>query len=295
MKNDIYPCIWFDPSKDDAQTAAAFYVNAFPDCKIASNSGMVVNLELLGQKIMMLNGGPQFKPNPSISLFVICRTEEEVEKLWENLSPGSQGLLPLDTYDWSPKYGWLQDKFGVNWQLMLEKPFYTRQKIVPLFFFTGKMHGKAQEAIDFYSAVFKNSKTFGIMNYTIEDQNAYANGMVKHARFELNGYTFMAMDSGVENDFPFTEGISMVVEYENQQEMDDYWEKLTAGEGVESQCGWLKDRFGVSWQIIPRVLFTMMNQPDKERSKRVLDAFLKMTKFDIATLEEAYKGRFQTN
>src|SRR5690606_14589372 len=99
---------------------------------------------------------------------------------------------------------------------------------------------------------------------------------------------FMAMDSGMENDYPFTEGVSIMVECKNQEEIDAYWDKLTADGGQESMCGWLKDKYGVSWQILPDTLMNMVTHPDKERSKRVIDAFMQMKKFDIATLEKAF-------
>jgi len=112
--------------------------------------------------------------------------------------------------------------------------------------------------------------------------------MVKHAQFKLEGQTFMAMDSAVENDFPFNEAISMIVKCASQKEVDYYCEKLLSGGGRDQQCGWLKDRFGVAWQIVPEKLDTLLNAPDKRRSERVMKAMLQMKKLDVDASQKAY-------
>jgi predicted 3-demethylubiquinone-9 3-methyltransferase (glyoxalase superfamily) len=291
MKKNIFPCFWFDPETASAQSAADFYREVFRDAKITSDTDVVVNMELFGQKVILLNGGPQFRPNPSISLFMVFETMEEIDQTWQKLTNEGFVLMPLDKYEWSEKYGWVQDKYGINWQLTHGKISDVGQKFAPLLFFTGAKHGKAEEAVNLYTSVFKDSSIDGILKYTKEDQNTYAHGKVKHAQFKLHGHTFMAMDSGVENDHPFSEGVSIMVECSNQVEIDYYWEKLTADGGEESMCGWLKDKFDVSWQILPDSLLNMVTHSDKERSKRVMDAFMQMKKFDIATLEKAFEGK----
>jgi predicted 3-demethylubiquinone-9 3-methyltransferase (glyoxalase superfamily) len=290
MKNNIFPCFWFDPETGSAHAAADFYCNAFRDAKITSDAGVAVNLELFGQQVVLLNGGPQFRPNPSISLFMVFESMEEIDQTWQKLANEGSVLMPLDKYEWSEKYGWVQDKYGVNWQLSFGKISDVGQKFAISLMFTAAQRGKAEEAINLYTSIFKGSSIHGILKYTDKDQNAYAHGTVMHAQFKLDGYTFMAMDSGVENDHPFSEGVSIMVECKTQDEIDAYWKKLTADGGEESMCGWLKDKFGVSWQILPDSLLNMVNHPDKERSKRVMDAFMQMKKFDIATLEKAFEG-----
>jgi predicted 3-demethylubiquinone-9 3-methyltransferase (glyoxalase superfamily) len=148
--------------------------------------------------------------------------------------------------------------------------------------FTGEQNGRAKEAIKFYTSVFDNSSVSGIMEYTEEDPDTTGN--VKHAQFILDGHVFMAMESSLEHHFSFNEGISFVVECETQKEIDYFWNSLSVG-GSEGQCGWLKDQFGVSWQIVPAVLKELMSDPG--RSKRVMDAFMKMKKFDIEKLLQA--------
>lgn len=191
-------------------------------------------------------------------------------------------MMPMDKYEWSPKYGWLNDRYGLSWQLSLGSIEEVGQKISPMLMFTENNQGKAEEAIKFYSSVFENSSTVGILKYKGEENEV--DGTIKHAQFKLANQVFMAMDSSLKHGFTFNEAISFVVDCETQSEIDYYWNKLSDG-GEESQCGWLKDQFGVSWQIVPSVLAQLMSDP--VRSERVVNAFLKMKKFDIETLMNA--------
>ena len=115
MENKIYPCLWFDGK---AKEAAEFYSSVFSNSVITSENSFVVTLEISGQKFMLLNGGPQFSTNPSISFFVVCETEKEIDRYWKSLLEGGSELMPLDKYDWSQKYGWLKDRFGISWQII---------------------------------------------------------------------------------------------------------------------------------------------------------------------------------
>lgn len=279
MKNPIYPCLWFD---GNAKEAANFYCSIFRNSKITTDTPMVVNFDLGGQKFMGLNGGPNYTPNASVSFFAIFETLEEVEEAWEKLSEGGSILMPLDKYDWSEKYGWVQDRFGISWQLAFGKMQEVGQNFTPTLMFTGNQAGKAEDAIHFYTSVFDNSSVVGILKYTAEDHDV--EGTVKHAQFTVNKSVFMAMDSSLPHSFSFNEAISFVVNCEDQGEIDYYWEKLSEG-GEEGRCGWLKDRYGVSWQIIPAVLGELMN--DQEKAPKVTSAFMKMNKFDIEQLIEA--------
>jgi predicted 3-demethylubiquinone-9 3-methyltransferase (glyoxalase superfamily) len=203
-------------------------------------------------------------------------------RLWKNLSESGAELMPLDKYDWSKKYVWLQDKFGVNWQLSFGGMGKTLQKFVPVLMFTDKQAGNAEQAVRYYTSVFKGSDIIGIVKYTKDDNDI--EGTVKHAEFTLGRHAFMAMYSSLMHQFSFNEAISFVVDCEIQEEIDYYWDKLTDG-GEEIQCGWLKDRFGVSWQIVPAILFKLMSDP--LRSERVTKAFLQMKKFEIEKLIKA--------
>ncbi|MDX9883987.1 MAG: VOC family protein [Prolixibacteraceae bacterium] len=279
MKNQIYPCLWFDGKAKDA---AEFYCSVFDNMVITNENPIVVTIESAGQKFMLLNGGPQFVINPSVSFFVLYENREELDKIWEKLEKGGSVLMALDKYDWSERYGWLQDRFGVSWQLYLGNRKDAGQKVVPSLMFTGQQAGKAEKAIQFYTSVFADSSITGILKYMPGDGDV--EGTVKHAQFNLNQMTFMAMDSSFPHSFGFNEAVSFVVECETQEEIDYYWEKLSAVPEAE-QCGWLKDRFGISWQIIPSILEKLMSDPS--RSQRVVDAFLQMKKFEIDKLLNA--------
>ena len=156
------------------------------------------------------------------------------------------------------------------------------QKITPFLWFDDN----AEEAINFYASVFKNSKILSVTRYG--DAGPGPKGTVMTAEFQLEGQKFVALNGGPH--FKFTEAISFVVNCETQDEVDEFWEKLSEG-GEKSQCGWLKDRYGLSWQIVPTVLIEMLQDKDAEKSKRVTEAMLQMHKIEIKTLKQAYEGK----
>jgi predicted 3-demethylubiquinone-9 3-methyltransferase (glyoxalase superfamily) len=155
------------------------------------------------------------------------------------------------------------------------------QKISPFLWFDNE----AEEAMNFYVSVFKNSKVGNLTRYG--DAGPGPKGSVMTASFELEGQQFTALNGGPH--FKFTEAISFAVSCETQEEVDEFWDKLSEG-GQTQQCGWLKDKFGLSWQIIPSVLIELMSDSDPQKSKRVMEAMLQMTKIDIAKLRQAYEG-----
>ncbi len=278
MKNQIYPCLWFDGKAKDA---AELYCSIFKNSKIITDTPMVVNFEIEGQKIMVLNGGPEFTINPSISFFVTCEDDKEIEYLWKALSKDGSVLMELNTYPWSEKYGWCADKFGMTWQIFKGKLSDVKQKIVPLFLFSHHQYGNAESAIKFYTSIFKNSNIENILHYGKDD--AQAEGKVMHAQFRLQEKVFMAMDGPGDHTFDFNEAVSFVIPCDTQEEIDYYWNALTKG-GQESMCGWLKDKFGVSWQVVPTILSELMSDP--KRAPKVVQAFLQMKKFDIEKLKQ---------
>lgn len=281
MENTIYPCLTI---KGRIAEAADFYMNTFGNGKISQTSPFVIQITLSGQKFMLLNDGPSSKPNPSISFMVIGETADETEQYWNKLLEGGEVLMPLDSYDWSPKYGWIQDKYGVSWQLYTgEKNADTPQKFSPTLMFVGAKAGKASDAVNFYTQVFPDSTVQGILKYSAGDKEN--TDFVKHAQFRIRNFVMMAMDSSLDHGFNFVDAISLVVECETQAEIDAYWEKLTAHGGAEVMCGWLTDQYGVSWQIVPKVLGQLMQ--DTTRASRVMEALMQMKKLIIADLENA--------
>ena len=154
-------------------------------------------------------------------------------------------------------------------------------KITPFLWFDGK----AEEAMNFYTSIFKNSKVGRVTRYG--ESSPGSKGAVMTATFQLDGQEFIALNGGPQ--FSFTPAISFFVNCENQEEVDDFWEKLSEG-GKESQCGWLSDKYGITWQIVPSALGQMLSDKDPEKSKRVTQAMLQMKKLDVAKLEQAYEG-----
>jgi predicted 3-demethylubiquinone-9 3-methyltransferase (glyoxalase superfamily) len=155
------------------------------------------------------------------------------------------------------------------------------QKITPFLWF----NDQAEEAMKFYVSIFKNSKAGTITRY--EDSGPGPKGTVMTATFQLEGQEFIALNGGPK--FPFTEAVSFVVNCDTQEEIDEFWEKLSAG-GKKGPCGWLKDKFGLSWQVVPEALGEMMKDADAEKSDRVMKAIMQMEKLDIARLKQAFEG-----
>lgn len=280
MKNSIYPCLTL---KGKVAEAADFYINTFGEGKIAQTSPFVILIELSGQKLMLLNEGPSSKPNAAISFMVTTEAPEETELYWNKLIEGGKIFMPLDSYPWSEKYGWVEDKYGVSWQLYTGKKNDIGQKFSPSFMFTGTNTGKAAAAVHFYTSLFPFSGLEGIMEYVEGDGDIP--GLVKHAQFKINDFIMTAMDSSADHRVAFTDAMSLVVNCDTQAEIDQYWEALSANGGQEVACGWLTDKYGVSWQIVPKVLGKLMADP--ERGQRVMNALLKMKKLIIADLENA--------
>ena len=290
----ITPHLWFDKI---ARGAVELYTGALPDSRVESRTTLtqtpsgtveIVVLTLAGQNIMCLFAGPEFKFTPAVSFSVSCSTKEETQTLWDKLSTGGKVLMPLSAYPFSELYGWAEDRYGLSWQVMSAGEREIKQKITPTLMFTGANCGKAEEAIAFYSSVFGDAGLDDVMRYG-RGEDPEKEGTVKYALFRLAGQNFAAMDSARAHGFGFNEAISFAVSCENQDEIDRYWERLSADPRAE-QCGWLKDKYGLSWQIVPAMMGEMMSKGSPEQIARVTRAFLPMKKFNIAALMRAYEG-----
>jgi predicted 3-demethylubiquinone-9 3-methyltransferase (glyoxalase superfamily) len=301
INQKIVPHLWYDK---EAKEAAEFYTSIFPDSKISnlttirdtpSGDSDIVTFELWGQKFMAISGGPYFKINPSISFIVYFDpsrdkdAREKINEVWNKLSDGGTALMPFDQYPFSEKFGWIQDKFGLSWQLMLTNPEgEERPPIVPALLFVGDNCGKAEEATSFYLSIFKNAKQ-GLISRYQKGMEPDKEGTIMFTDFTLENQWFAAQDSAHNHKFNFNEAISFMVYCDTQEEIDHYWEKLSAVPEAE-QCSWLKDKFGLSWQIVPSEMNQMMSNGSPEQLSRVTKAFLKMKKFDLAELKKAYEG-----
>ena len=294
----IIPNLWFDKK---AEESANFYTKIFLDSKIIRTDKytsvgeevhggkegqvMTVEFELSGLRFVGINGGPHFKINPSISFTINCKSTIEVDSFWEELSIGGEVLMPLQEYPFSKYYGWLNDKYGVSWQIILIEGD-KHEKVVPALMFNQSQAGKAKEALAFYTDIFPDSKIGEVWHYGA-GQEPDKEGTIAHAEFTLCGQQFTAMDSAQSHKFRFNEGVSLLVECDTQEEIDTYWRMLSAVPEAE-QCGWLKDKYGVSWQIAPKILNEMLAKGTHEQLEKVTAAYLAMKKFDIAILEKAY-------
>lgn len=289
----IVPHLWFDKEADEASN---FYMSLFEGSKLNDKtilnntpSGTVemITIELAGQEFMLLSAGPFFKFTPAVSFLIACNSAEEVEVLWEKLIENGTALMPLGSYPFSEKYGWVMDKYGLSWQVMHMGDLEIKQKITPTLMFVGDQCGKAEEAIRFYTTLFKHSKVGDILRYG-EGNAPDKPNTIQHVEFTLENQGFAAMDSAYEHGFTFNEAISFIVNCDTQEEIDYYWDKLSAFPEAE-QCGWLKDKYGFSWQITPTIMNDMMQNKDTAKLEQVTEAFLKMKKFNIAELIKAYE------
>jgi len=296
-RQTIVPHLWYEK---EAKEAAAFYVSAFGrNSKINSLDTMddtpsgsvdIVSFEIWGYEFAAISAGPYFDLNPSISFMVNFDpsqdqdARERIDQVWEKLSPGGKPLMPLDRYDFSERYGWIQDQYGVSWQLIYTNPEgEERPLIVPSLLFVGDVCGKAEAATDHYLSIFPDSKRGALIPYPA-GMAPEEEGTVMFTDYKLAGQWFVAMDSAQPHDFAFNEAISFIVNCKDQDEIDYYWDRLSAVPEAE-QCGWIKDRFGVSWQIVPENMDALMaRNPEK-----TTPLMLQMKKIIIADLEEAGK------
>ncbi|MFL7837787.1 MAG: VOC family protein [Candidatus Promineifilaceae bacterium] len=294
-RQKIVPHLWFNK---EAQEAAEFYVEAFGlDSKMSdltmlhdtpSGDAAVVSFQIWGYEFMAISAGPLFKFNPSISFMVNFDpaldkdAREHIDEVWDRLSQGGIPLMPLDAYPFSERFGWIQDKYGVTWQLIYTNPEgEERPLIIPSFLFVGDVCGRAEEATDYYLSVFKNSRRGALQRYPAgvePDQE----GTIMFTDFQLEGQWFVAMDSAHEHNFAFNEAISLMVKCEDQTEIDYYWDKLSAVPEAE-QCGWVKDQFGVSWQIVPANMGELL----AKNPEKVTPVMLEMKKIVISDLVKA--------
>lgn len=280
----ITPNLWFD---GNAKEAVDFYTAAFPDSNInftayypksteegladfqqdMAGKELTIDFTAGGQRFTAINAGPEFAFNPSVSFMVNFdpsqdeQAEEHLNELWEKLSQDGEALMPIDTYPFSKRYGWIKDRFGLTWQLILTNPEgEPRPFIIPSLMFIGENNNHAEEALNFYTSVFQNAKIGTLARYP-DDTGPANKGSLMFSDFMLENQWFAAMDSGVQHDFTFNEAVSFVVSCKDQAEIDYFWEKLSSDPQFE-QCGWCKDKYGLSWQIIPENMGELMSKPN---------------------------------
>jgi predicted 3-demethylubiquinone-9 3-methyltransferase (glyoxalase superfamily) len=239
---------------------------------------MTIEFELDGYRFLGLNGGPFFKMNPSISFHIKCDSIEKVDSYYKRLSNGGKILMELNEYPFSKRYAWIEDKYGVSWQIIHTDKRIT-QEIVPALMFTQDIAGKAREAIECYTKLFPASKIKQIAEYGKNEFNEKENN-VMYSEFILANQELIAMDSGIGHKFKFNEAVSLIIECRDQKEIDYFYEKLSSDPNAEI-CGWLKDKFGVSWQLVTPEISKLL------RKKSAMEALLKMKRLDTEALQQA--------
>lgn len=294
MTQRIIPHLWFEK---EAANAANFYTKVFPDAKVdfiqeigdtAKGKVEMVGFQIMGYSMMAIGAGAPFTINPSISMMVnfdpsqLDDARQKIDEVWGQLAEGGEVLMPIDKYPFSERYGWVNDKYGFSWQLILTKPDgKERPLMVPYMLFTGDKCGQAKAASEFYLSVFKNTKSGALAPY-LEGMPPNKAGDTMLTDFMLEGQWFAAMDSALEHNFSFNEAVSLMINCKDQGEIDYYWDKLSAVAEAE-QCGWVKDKYGISWQIIPTNMGELMGR----NPEKTTPAMLKMKKIIIADLEQA--------
>lgn len=291
--------LWFD---NQAKEAAEFYTSLLPDSAITFSSQLqntpsgncdVVAFTIAGQPFMAISAGPTFKFNPSISLIINfdpsrdARAHKRIHEVWEKLADKGLVMMPLDEYPFSKCYGWVADKYGVSWQLMLTDPEgEPRPVILPSLMFTGDVAGRANQAIDFYCTIFKDSKR-GTTVLREQDMGPDKSGTVLFADFYIDGTWIAVTDSAYGHGFAFNEAVSLLIDCENQGEIDALFTALSA-EPSSEQCGWLKDKFGVCWQITSVIINNVLKNGSQSQIDKVTEAFLAMKKIDVDALDKAF-------
>lgn len=252
---------------DNAQTLAEYYCSIFPHAKIIQRSPIITTFEIYGSTLATLNGGAydEGKLNPSISFSLWVKSQEECQRLRDLLSQDGSVLMDFQSYDRSPSYGRCNDKYGVSRQIMRDdRPSSPQDMIIPSLMYIGNNNGKTQEAMEFYTNIFPDSSIDTSRPYGENAMGEHPTHL-SHAEFTLMNQQFIAMDSGMDHKFNFNDGISLCVSCKDQEEVDYFWEKLVSDGGQESQCGRCKDKYGVSWQIVPVELSEALSQSDTEK------------------------------
>ena len=281
MQQKITPNVWFDGT---AKEAVEFYTSVFTNSAVISTAyypreglpdfqrgfegkELSIDFELNGYRFTAINAGPEFSVNASISFMVNFdpsrddMAERHLVELWSQLVEGGEVLMSLDTYPYSKRYGWVKDRYGVTWQLMLTDPAgEPRPFIIPALLFAGPNTNRAEEAMLYYQSIFRGTKQ-GVISRYPEPTGPAEKGSIMFADFMLEGQWFAVMDSGVDQNVPFSEAVSLSIACKDQAEIDAYWEELSTVPEAE-QCGWCKDKFGVSWQVVPENIEELMSKPD---------------------------------
>lgn len=263
-----------------------YYLTIFGDqSQTIQENPIVSNFSIYGHPLAILNGGDRTEAilTPAISFSLWITDKDQTKHIRNQLSDGGSVLMDFADYPWSKGYGWCNDKYGVSRQVMYDdRPESSSNKLIPSFLFVQDNNGKAQSAMEFYTSIFPNSKIENSRLYTGDEGETAGN--LAHAEFTLNNQLFIATDSSQDHKFSFSEGVSLSIECDGQEQVDYYWEKLISDGGSESMCGRCKDKFGVSRQVVPKQLIEAMSQSDRDAAMFAMSRMQTMKKIVIADL-----------
>jgi len=258
MSDAIHPCLWLDGR---AREAAYFYASVFPGAQILGKAPPMIAIDVGGMKMSLLDGGPGIEADPSISFLYRCDSEAEIASIWKALTAEGKVRIELGASASGPRRGWAEDKFGTNWRLALGA---SPQKVRPALAFAGEARGRAEGAMRFYASIFNDSRIGGVSR-SKPGRAPGAKGPAISGELYAGGTWLSLADSPQLEGSGFGRGISLVVICDTQGEIDYLWNKL--GKGGSVGCsGWLADRYGVSWQILPRILEALLS--DHARAPR---------------------------
>ncbi len=285
MKRNTCVHLWF--KGEDPAKAIDKYTGIFDNSKILystsfetpfATTAQSMEFTLGGKIFRAINAQPAFEFNNSFSLCVLCSTREDSDSKWAQLiSNGGKEIMPLGKYDFAERYGWLVDEFGLSWQVFFGGKMPFDFEVVPSLLYP---KGKTKEALAFYSTIFTDFAV-NFVDYLDEEKNN-----ILFSCFNINGSDYFAYDNLSDREFPFNESASIMIECETQEEIDYYWDRLSA-DPTAGQCGWTKDPFGLSWQILPKFLSEALFDQDAEKYKKLSGAMLEMKKMDLGKLKKA--------
>lgn len=284
----IIPHLWYDT---EAKEAVAFYVDLFGGkldwtytiTDTPSGDSDLIQFQLGDMTLAAISAGPYFKLNESMSLMVNVANRDEVTRLYQALSEGGRILMPLAEYSFSPYYVWLEDRFGLSWQLSyapdLDKPYQFDICLL----FSQEQVGLAQPMLDYYKDKLPQASV-GQLSYYGEGEATVEAAKLNYAELLVAGQKMIVMDHGYGGEASFNEAFSLMVYVDSQDELDFYYDLLSAVPEAE-MCGWVKDQFGISWQIVPRILMEAYDTASPEKVKAVNAAVMTMKRLDFATIQ----------
>lgn len=284
----IIPHLWYDT---EAKEAVAFYVDLFGGkldwtytiTDTPSGDSDLIQFQLGDMTLAAISAGPYFKLNESMSLMVNVASKDEVTRLYQALSEGGRVLMPLGEYPFSPYYVWLEDRFGLSWQLSYAPDLDNSYQFDICLLFSQDQVGLAQPMLDYYKDKLPQASV-GQLSYYGEGEAAVEAAKLNYAELLVAGQKMIVMDHGYGGEASFNEAFSLMVYVDSQDELNFYYDLLSAVPEAE-MCGWVKDQFGISWQIVPRILMEAYDTASPEQIKAVNAAVMTMKRLDFATIQ----------